>query len=175
MNLKWNLNIKFLFVAIDFNENHIKNYGWHFFSNGLIMDFEMMALCLPKLWIQILWYSSVKIIYHHQMRNLRLKWLNFFHYKKFSLNFFFDFHHFLFIFPFYIEMSKLSHIFLTNHMVTKSIRENYRIYSLIIIIIVEIITNVKCRLFKMSKVIHLIVFLPCIIFHCFQFEIFFLS
>jgi len=50
------------------------------------------------------------------MKNLRIKWLKFFHYKKFILQKCFDFHHFLFIFPFHIEMSKLSHRFLTNHM-----------------------------------------------------------
>ncbi len=42
---------------------------------------------------------------------------------------------------------------------TKSIGDNYRIYSLILIIIVGIVINVKMWNFKMSKVSHLIMFL----------------
>jgi hypothetical protein len=36
--------------------------------------------------------------------------------------------------------------------VTKTIGDNYRIYSLIIILNVEIVAGVRCRFFKMSNV-----------------------
>jgi hypothetical protein len=38
-------------------------------------------------------------------------------------------------------------------LLTKSLMESYRIYSLIINIIVEISTNVRCGVLKMSKVV----------------------
>jgi hypothetical protein len=38
--------------------------------------------------------------------------------------------------------------------VTKCIRNNFRIYSLIIIIITRIVTSVRCEVFKMLKLIH---------------------
>ncbi len=44
--------------------------------------------------------------------------------------------------------------------VTKIIGDNYRIYDLIIILNVEIVTIVRCRLFKMSNVNHLTILLP---------------
>jgi len=44
--------------------------------------------------------------------------------------------------------------------VTKIIGDNYRIYDLIIILNVEIVTIVRCRLFKMSNVSHLTILLP---------------
>jgi hypothetical protein len=43
---------------------------------------------------------------------------------------------------------------------TKNIRDNYRIYSLIIILNVGIVANVRCGFFKMSNVSHLTMFLP---------------
>jgi hypothetical protein len=39
--------------------------------------------------------------------------------------------------------------------ITKTIGNNYRIYSLIIILNVGIATSVRCELFKMSNVSHL--------------------
>jgi hypothetical protein len=47
--------------------------------------------------------------------------------------------------------------------VTKHIKDNYKIYSLIIIIIARIVTSVKCGVFKISKVNHLIMLLPMFI------------
>ncbi len=48
---------------------------------------------------------------------------------------------------------------------TKHIKDNYKIYSLIIIIIVRIVTNAKCGVFKISKMNHLTTLLPkCIDF-----------
>jgi hypothetical protein len=44
--------------------------------------------------------------------------------------------------------------------VTKTIEDNYRIYSLIIILNVVIIASVRCRFFKMSNVSHLTMLLP---------------
>jgi hypothetical protein len=44
--------------------------------------------------------------------------------------------------------------------VTKTIGDNYRIYSLIIILNAGIVASVRCGLFKMSNVIHLSMFLP---------------
>jgi len=44
--------------------------------------------------------------------------------------------------------------------VTKIIRDNYRIYNLIIILNAEIIAIVRCILFKMSNVSHLTILLP---------------
>jgi hypothetical protein len=46
--------------------------------------------------------------------------------------------------------------------VTKTIGDNYRIYSLIIILNVGIIVSVRCEIFKMSKVNHLTTLLPLI-------------
>ncbi len=43
---------------------------------------------------------------------------------------------------------------------TKTIRDNYTIYSLIIILNARIIANVRCGLFKMSNVSHLTMLLP---------------
>ncbi len=44
--------------------------------------------------------------------------------------------------------------------VTKTIRDNYKIYSLIIILNGGIVVNVRCGLFKMSNMSHLTMFLP---------------
>jgi hypothetical protein len=44
--------------------------------------------------------------------------------------------------------------------VTETIRDNYRIYSLIIILNVGIVASVRCKLFKMSNVSHLTMLLP---------------
>jgi hypothetical protein len=44
--------------------------------------------------------------------------------------------------------------------VTKTIGDNYRTYSLIIILNVGIVTNVKCGFFKMSNMTHLTMLLP---------------
>jgi hypothetical protein len=44
--------------------------------------------------------------------------------------------------------------------VTKTIRDNYRICSLIIILNVGIVASVRCGLFKMSNVSHLTMLLP---------------
>jgi len=44
--------------------------------------------------------------------------------------------------------------------VTKHIKDNYKIYSLIIIIIERIVIIVRCGVFKISKVNHLTMFLP---------------
>jgi hypothetical protein len=44
--------------------------------------------------------------------------------------------------------------------VTKTIGDNYRIYSLIIILNAAIVANVRCGLFKMSNMRHLTMFLP---------------
>jgi len=43
---------------------------------------------------------------------------------------------------------------------TKTIRDNYRIYNLIIILNVRIVVSVRCGFFKMSNVSHLTMFLP---------------
>jgi hypothetical protein len=43
---------------------------------------------------------------------------------------------------------------------TKSIKDNYNIYSLIITIIIKKKVGVKCGFFKMSKVSHLTMLLP---------------
>ncbi len=43
---------------------------------------------------------------------------------------------------------------------TKTIRDNYRIYSLIIILNARIIVNVRCELFKMLNMNNLTMFLP---------------
>jgi hypothetical protein len=44
--------------------------------------------------------------------------------------------------------------------VTKTIGDNYRIYSLIIILNVGIVVNIRCGLFKMLNVSHLTMLLP---------------
>jgi hypothetical protein len=44
--------------------------------------------------------------------------------------------------------------------VTKTIGDNYRIYSLVIILNARSIANVRCGLFKMSNMSHLTMFLP---------------
>jgi hypothetical protein len=44
--------------------------------------------------------------------------------------------------------------------VSKCTRNNYKIYSLIIIIITRIVTNVGCEVFKMLKMIHQTMLLP---------------
>jgi hypothetical protein len=43
--------------------------------------------------------------------------------------------------------------------VSKTIRDNYRIYSLIIILNGKIVVNVRCEFFKMSNMSHLTMFL----------------
>jgi hypothetical protein len=84
-----------------------------------------------------------------------------------------DFCHFLhLIFHFTLKSLIFFLNFLTNHMfrdiyrvvllifVTKTIRDNYKIYSLIIILNAGIVVNVRCGLFKMSNMSHLTMFLP---------------
>jgi hypothetical protein len=44
--------------------------------------------------------------------------------------------------------------------VTKTIGDNYRTYSLIIILNEGIVTNVRCGFFKMSNMSHLTMLLP---------------
>jgi hypothetical protein len=44
--------------------------------------------------------------------------------------------------------------------VTKTIRDNCRIYSLIIILYARIVASVRCGFFKMSNVNHLTMLLP---------------
>jgi hypothetical protein len=44
--------------------------------------------------------------------------------------------------------------------VTKTIGDNYKIYSLIIILNTRIVASVRCELFKMSNVSHLPMLLP---------------
>jgi hypothetical protein len=99
--------------------------------------------------------------------------------KIFQYNLFFilkllirhDFCHFLqLIFHFTLKSLNFSLNFLTNHMfiyiyrvlifVTKTIGDNYKIYSLIIIWNAWIVTSVRCGLFKISNVIHLTMLLP---------------
>jgi hypothetical protein len=47
--------------------------------------------------------------------------------------------------------------------VVKNISDDYRIYSSIICAIAGIVANVKCEVFKMSKVSHITMFLPSLI------------
>jgi hypothetical protein len=44
--------------------------------------------------------------------------------------------------------------------VTKTIRDNYRIYSLIIILNARIVASVRCGFFKMSNVSQITMLLP---------------
>jgi hypothetical protein len=47
--------------------------------------------------------------------------------------------------------------------VKKNISDDYRIYNSIINTIARIVANVKCEVFKMSKVSHVTMFLPFLI------------
>jgi hypothetical protein len=85
---------------------------------------------------------------------------------------------FHFFFHFTLKSSSFHMDFLINHMFndiygvsyqyffTKIKKDNYKIYNLIIIIIAKNPTSVKCELFKMSKVSHLIMFLLKFVCYC---------
>jgi hypothetical protein len=66
------------------------------------------------------------------------------------------------IFMIFYHLFSISHWNLQAFMnfVTKHIKDNYKIYSLIIIIIERIVIIVRCGVFKISKVNHLTMFLP---------------
>jgi len=118
-------------------------------------------------------------INHHQIRNLKIRWIESFTIKKSNLKINNGiFCHFSFFLPFHIEISKFHMDFLINHMYndiygvsyqhffTKITKDNYKIYNLIIIIIVKNSTSVECELFKMSKMSHLIMFLLKLFCYC---------
>ncbi len=77
------------------------------------------------------------------------------------------------IIRFALKYSNLHMDFLTNQMfddilknsppipLIKSIRDNYNIYSLIIVINARLLGDVTCGFFKMSKLSHLTILLPC--------------
>jgi hypothetical protein len=83
-----------------------------------------------------------------------------------------DFHIFHSL-SFHIDISKFSYEFFDQSYVVKcigwsinifikNIRNNYRIYSLMIILMIINLASIRCGLFKMSKMKHLTVLLPLI-------------
>ncbi len=164
------IKILIVHVEVEFNWNHIKTYGWILRKNGFIMDFWNDNTIVMQINGKFAFKKHVIVMSKEKEKNRppsnekfknKMYW-NFFDTRKFdfkNLKMIF-FCHYVIYSPFHIQIFKLSHQFLNQShvqgylksglpiLLIKSIRNNYSIHNMIVIIIVRILASVKCKVSK---------------------------